>query len=187
MKRLITLFGVMAILASTLASSSALAGVFELGGSFSYQHNSYNGGSYTSTKSYSASFGYYFTADSEVEFSYQDSTSNEYVPSVQDITYRDRVYSINFVYYLLDDKSRIRPYVRAGVGQLNRDATGSYQGGYSPPGRLDQVTVIGGLGLKAKLTDHFGLKAEAVTYLAGGSLSTFQDNIVISVGGSFYF
>jgi len=182
MKTLITLMG--ALLCFT---SGAQAGVFELGSAFSYQHNAYAGGSYTWTRSYTASFGYYFTADSEVEFSYQDSTNEEFVPSVQDITYRDRVYSINFLYYVAEDTNRFRPFFRAGLGQLNRDATGSYEGGYSPPGRLDQVTVIGGIGIKAKLGTRFGIKAECVDYLAGGGISSWKDNITINIGGSIYF
>ncbi|MBC7396154.1 MAG: outer membrane beta-barrel protein [Bdellovibrionales bacterium] len=170
-----------------ISGVSAQAGVFDLGGGYSYQHSSYNGGSYTSTRTYSASLGYYFTEDSEVEFMYQDSTNEEFVPNVQNLTYRDRVYSVNFLYHFFDAHSPIKPYLRAGVGQLNRDATGSYQGGYSPPGRLDQLTVIGGIGLKAKLTQRFGFKAEAVSYLAGGNIGSWKNNINVSFGGSFYF
>ncbi len=175
------------VLMASVLGGSAQAGVFDLGGSFAYQRNTYNGGSYSWTKTFSGSLGYFFTEDSEVEFMYQDSTNEEFVPNVQNITYRDRVYSMNFLYHFLDSKATVKPYVRAGVGQLNRDATGTYEGGYSPPGRLDQVTVIGGVGFKAKLTASFGLKAEAVTYLSGGNIATWKNNINISFGGSFYF
>jgi len=173
-------------IAMLLLSPASRAGVFELGGEFSYQHNTYNGGAYTWTRSYSATFGYYFTADSEVEFSYQDSMNEEYEPSVQDITYHDRVYSLNYLYHLFDETTPIRPFFRLGAGQLNRDETGWYQGGYSPAGTLDQLTVILGAGVQAKLTGRFALKAEATTYLSG-ALSTWRDNIIVSVGGSFYF
>jgi hypothetical protein len=183
MRTLITL--IFALL--SLYSSEAKAGVFELGGAFSYSHNAYQGGSETWTRSWTGTFGYYFTADSEIEFSYQDSTNNETVPNVQDITYRDRVYSVNFVYYLAEDTSRVRPYVRAGVGQLNRDMSGSYQGGYKPGAALDQLTVIGGIGIKAKLSGRFGLKAEVVDYLAGGGISKWRDNMQVNIGGSLYF
>jgi outer membrane protein W len=165
----------------------AMAGIFEIGAGYSYRHSSYNNGSYTSTSTYNASFGYFFTQDSEVEFLYSDSSNIDFVTGVQDIHYRDRVYSLNLVYHLLSESSSVRPFVRAGVGQLNRDATGTYAGGFSPPGRLDQVTVIGGLGFKARISSQFGLKAEATSYLTGGSVSTWKDNIAVSVGGSFYF
>lgn len=162
-------------------------GVFEVGSGFSYSRSAYNAGSTSSTRSWNASFGYYFTQDSQVMFSYQDTTTHDIVPNVQDIQYRDRVYSVNLVYHLLGEGSLVRPYVRGGVGQLNRDATGTYQGGFSPPGRLDQVTVIGGLGLRVRVTQRVALKAEATSYLTGGSVSTWQDNFVVNVGGSFYF
>jgi len=179
------------ILASLIAwltqLSLAHAGVFEAGTGFSYRQSAYNGGAFTRTQSWSASFGYYFTQDSEVEFDYQDSTTHEFVPNVQDIQYRDRVYSLNLVYHFLEQNAPFRPFVRAGVGQLNRDATGTYTGGFSPAGRLDQVTVIGGLGFKAKIAGQFAIKCEATSYLTGGSIATWKDNIAISVGGSFYF
>jgi hypothetical protein len=171
----------------SIFSSSAEAGVFELGGAFAYNHNAYAGGSETWMRSYTATFGYYFTADSEVEFSYQDSTNEDFEPLVQDITYRDRVYSINFLYHLAEENATFRPFCRAGLGQLNRDMTGWYQGGYTPGGRLDQVTVIGGLGVKAKIVGRFSLKAEVTSYLSGGNISSWKDNITINIGGSFYF
>jgi outer membrane protein W len=161
--------------------------VFETGTGYSYRQSSYNGGAYTRTKAWNATFGYFFTQDSEVEFVYSDSTTHEFVPNVQDIQYRDRVYSLNLVYHFFSEADPVRPYVRGGVGQLNRDATGTYSGGFSPAGRLDQVTVIGGLGVKAKLAGQFSIRAEATSYLTGGSISTWQDNFAFSVGGSFYF
>jgi hypothetical protein len=166
---------------------SASAGVFELGGAFSYQRSNYNAGSYSIVKSFSTSLGYYFTEDSELEFMYQDTNTRNYVKDAQDITYRDRTYSMNLLYYLFDKETAIRPYFRVGLGQLNRDATGSYAGGYAPPGRLDQVSVIGGIGLKMRISNRFGFKAEATSYLTGGNISTWQDNVLLNFGGSFYF
>ena len=170
-----------------LSSSSAFAGVFELGGSYSYSHSTYNGGSYTYMQSWATSLGYYFTEESEVEFSYQDTSNHEFVPGVQDLFYEDRVYSINFLYHFFDDESRFKPYLRTGVGQLNRDATGTYEGGFAPPGRLDQVTVILGAGMKAKISSRLALKGEFTTYLVGGSVSTWKDNVTLNIGGSIYF
>ncbi len=171
----------------TSFSEKAIAGVFELGGAFAYNHNAYAGGSTTWMRSYSGTLGYYLTADSEVEFSYQDSSNEDFEPSVQDITYRDRVYSLNFLYHFADEASVFRPYARVGLGQLNRDMSGWYAGGYAPGGRLDQVTVIAGLGFKVKLVGRLSLKAEATTYLSGGAISSFKDNCTINIGGSVYF
>ena len=165
----------------------ALAGVYELGGSYSYTKSTYNAGSYTWTQKWSGSIGYYFTEDSELEFMYQDSTSKAFTSGYQDITYHDRVYSVNLSYFLFESEAAFRPYFRGGAGQLNRDVTGSYAAGYSPPGRLDEVTVILGAGVKAKLSRIFALKIDADSYLAGGGISTWRDNITLSIGGSFYF
>jgi hypothetical protein len=175
----------MAILAF---AGTAEAGVFELGGSYAWSRSNYNGGSFTWSRTYGASLGYYITQDSEIQFSYSDTTTNTFVKEVQDTTYRDRVYSLNILYHLFDDRSAFRPFFRLGVGQLNRDATGSYNGGlFAPPGRLDQVSVIGGLGFKMKVSQQLALKAEATSYLTGGSIGSWQDNLTLNVGGAFYF
>ncbi len=174
-------------LASLFFCTSAIAGVFEVGGSYSYAHSAYNGGSYTYTKSWATSLGYYLSEESEVEFSYQDTSSAQFDPGINDLHFEDKVYSLNFLYHFGDDQASFKPYFRIGVGQLNRDATGVYEGGFNPPGRLDEVTVIGGAGVKWKLTSRLAIKSEFTTYLVGGSISTWQDNVTFNVGGSFYF
>lgn len=168
-------------------AGNTYAGVFETSLGFSYSRSAYNGGSYSVTQSWNGALGYYLTQDSQVQFSYQDSLNSEFVPNVQDIKYRDRVYSMNFLYHLFSEGAAVRPFLRFGVGQLNRDATGTYQGGFSPPGRLDQVTVISGFGLKFKLSSRFGLRLDGTSYLTGGSIATWKDNFNVALGGSFYF
>lgn len=188
MKRCFTRIACLMVCLWQVLPAPAVAGVFELGGAFSYSNSKYNGGSYNRTTSYSLSLGYYFSQDSEIEFMFQDSTTKNFVPNVQDLTYRDRVYSMNFLYYLFDDKAKFKPFFRFGVGQLNRDATGTYQGGaFTAPGRLDQLSVILGTGIKARVGERVGLKAELTSYLTGGSISTWQDNITLNIGGSFFF
>jgi hypothetical protein len=171
-----------------VVSGTANAGVFELGGSYAWSRSNYNAGSFTWSRTYGASLGYYLTQDSEIQFSYSDTTTNTFVKEVQDTTYRDRVYSLNILYHLFDDKDPFRPFMRLGVGQLNRDATGTYTAaGVSPPGRLDQVSVIGGIGFKTKLTSQIALKAEATSYLTGGAIGSWKDNLTLNIGGAFYF
>jgi hypothetical protein len=165
----------------------AQAGIFELAGSYAYEKSTYNEGSFTWSRRWSASLGYYLSEESELEFLYQDSMNRDYQQDVQDITYHDRVYSLNMNYFLMPKDSAIKPFFKVGLGELNRDATGTYEGGVSAPGRLDQITVIFGAGLKAKFGTRFGIKMDATTYLAGGGISTWQNNVAISAGGSFYF
>ncbi len=170
-----------------LLGNPAIAGVFEAGASFSSTRSVFNGNSYTSTQTWAASLGYYFTQDSEIEFTYQDGKTRNFVEGIQDVSFRDRVYSLNLNYHLASEEQDIRPYLRLGAGQLNRDASGSYANGSSPPGRLDQLTIILGLGAKIRVTQRIGLRAEFVSYLIGGNLSTWKDNTQLSAGISVFF
>ncbi len=163
------------------------AGIFEIGAGFSINRSNYNDGSYTWTRRYSASFGYFFTQDSELEFSFQDSITRTVVTGVQDVSFHDQVYSLDLNYHFLDEASMVRPFVKGGVGQLNRDATGTYSGGYSPPGRTDQISAVLGAGMKVKFSQRLGFKAEVNTYLLGGAISTWKDNLALMLGGSFFF
>ena len=184
MRKIILLLGLIGLGFST----HARAGVFELGGSYAYQKSTYNAGSYTWSQRWSGSLGYYFSQDSELELMYQDSLNKNYQLGVQDITYHDRVYSMNLLYYLMGQEAAIKPYFRIGGGQLNRDETGTYVGSnFSPPGRLDEITVILGFGLKAKVNSRISIKLDATSYLSGGAVSSWKDNLAISIGGSFYF
>ena len=163
------------------------AGLFELGSGFALNRSNYEDGSYTWTRRYSFSFGYYFTQDSELEFTFQDSVTRTVVTGVQDVSFHDQVFSLDLNYYFLDEEAMFRPFVKGGVAQLNRDATGSYSGGYRPPGRTDQLSAILGAGAKVKLNQHLGLKAEFSTYLTGASIATWKDNLALMLGISFFF
>lgn len=177
----------LALILSVLGTIPAHAGVFELGGSFSYHRSNYNSGSYNQTQTWTGSLGYYLTQESEIEFMYSDTITRSFVANIQDLTYHDRMYSLNLLYHFFDPQAQFKPYLRSGIGQLNRDATGTYSSGARPVGRLDQVTVVLGFGVKFRITSQLGLKAEATSYMAGGAVSTWKDNIALSVGGSFYF
>ena len=177
---------ILGILIGLLFFSSAQAGVYELGASFAWNRSNYAGNSYTWTRSWAGSFGYFFTQDSEVQFSFSDTTNRDYEPGLQDISYEDRVYSLNFLYYLFEETSMFRPYFRIGVAQLNRNESGNI-GGQVPAGELDQVSVIGGLGFKLKLSEKISFKTEATSYLTGGSIGSWQDNLTFNFGAAFYF
>lgn len=172
--------------APVLYVPKGLAGVFEIGSAFAFQRSNFSETSYTWTRRYSFSFGYYFTQDSQVAFVFQDSTTRTFVQQVQDVSFHDQVYSIDLSYYLLKEQDPFRPYFKLGIGQLNRDATGTYEGGYAPPGRVDQITGIIGLGVKLRASERLGFKAEASSYLTGGAIGTWKDNLTFSVGGSFF-
>ncbi len=171
---------------SVLNSDSAQAGAFEVGGGFSLNRSNFANDSFTWTRRYTATIAYYITQDSQIEFMFQDTTTKTFVPGVQNIKFHDTVYSLDFVYYLFGS-SMFSPFFRGGIGQLNRDATGSYEGGYSPPGTVDTVTGILGGGLRVRVSQRVAFKTEVNSYLTGGAIGTWQDNIAFSFGGSFFF
>ncbi len=94
---------------------------------------------------------------------------------------------MNVVQSLTSKNAVVQPYLKLGAGQLNRDATGTYAGGASPPVLYDSLTVILGTGLRFFVMRDFALKAELTTYINGGVLSTWQDNFHFNGGFSFYF
>jgi hypothetical protein len=163
------------------------AGVFELSGTFSFNDDDYGDGNYEWTRRWAASFGYHLTELSEIELSFQDVLDRTMIAGFEDTTFHDRIYSVDWVQAITGRDFPVQPYAKLGVGQLNRDATGSYVGGSMPPLELDQLTVLVGAGVKVFLSHSFGLKAEANTYLVGGSISTYNQNFSVNFGFSIFF
>ncbi len=182
------IFGIALALASAAgAPSLAQAGTFELslGGSFS--QSNYGGGNYSWERRWGGSVGYYFLALSQVELSFQDVTDRTNLSGYQDTTFHDQILSLNWVQSLTGKSFPIQPYLKAGIGQLNREATGTYAGGASPPRVVAQLTGIVGAGLRIYITRAFAIRTEATSYLVGGNISTWQDNFSLNVGLSFSF
>jgi hypothetical protein len=165
----------------------AAAGVIEASSGFSYNKTTYGDSSYTWTRRWSASLAYYFTEISSIELAYQDAYSRNKILGIEDTTFHDKIYSVNWVQHLTPRDFPVQPYFKLGIGQLNRDSTGNYATGGTPPQREDSVTGILGAGLKIYITKGFGLRGEGTTYLTGGRISTWRDNISATAGISFYF
>ena len=172
------------ILATT---NQARAGVFELGGNLSYSKSTYGTDSYTWSRRWSGNFAYHLTDVSSIEASYEDAVERDHIPGYQDTTFHDKIYSVSWVQALIGSQFFFQPFVKGGLGQLNRDATGSYANGVAPPVSTDQLTVILGGGLRMFLTQHFVLRTQVTSYIEGGRIKTYKDNIAASVGISFYF
>ena len=168
-------------------SATSYAGVTEISAGFFYNRTNYSPTDYNWTKRLGFSIGYYFTESSQIEFAYQDMIERMLVTGYQDTTFHDRVYSFNWVQSILGKKHRFQPYVKAGIGQLNRDGSGTYAGGGAPPARYDAVTGVLGAGFKLYLTQTFAIRTEATSYLAKGSISSWKDNIAASIGVSLLF
>lgn len=165
---------------------SASAGMIEISGSATYTRSTYGTDSYTWTRKWEASFGYFLTERSSIEFDYDDSYNVNNITGIEDTVFHDKTYSVNLVQHFAGHDSGIQPFIKLGIGQLNRTASGSYAAGGSPPLEVDQVTEIIGAGLKIYLTRSFGLRGEATTYLTNG-ISSWNQNISVLGGISFYF
>lgn len=164
----------------------ASAGYFEVSSGFSFNRSNYGEGNYSWTRKWGASFGYHLTEFGEIELGFQDIVDRTVITNYEDTTFHDQVLSVNWVQSMTGRNAPLQPYFKFGVGQLNRDATGNYAMGGSPPAIVDQLTAIAGAGLKIYLTKAFGIRAEGTSYLTGGVLSTWQDNVAVTFGLSIY-
>ncbi len=131
--------------------------------------------------------GYYFFGESEIEFEVQDVVDRTQIPGIEDTTFHDQVYSLEWIQGLAPRDSFVRPYFKAGFGQLHRTASGSYFGTTVPTDTYDQLTGIFGVGIRFHVYHAFSLRFEGSTYLINGALSTAPQNFSVNSGLSVYF
>jgi hypothetical protein len=178
---------VSALFINSTPAHAAVAGNWELSAGLSFDSSDYGNGDFAWTRRWGASVGYYLLDLTELEYSFEDVTERTSIAGFEDTTFHDMINSLDVVQHFFDKSSAIQPYLKFGVGELNRTASGTYYGFIAPPSELDELTVIAGAGLKLYLTHNFALRGEATTYLTGGSISTWQDNFAITVGFSWLF
>jgi hypothetical protein len=167
-------------------TSPAHAGLLELSGAFSFSQSSLGKTGTQWTRRWLGSVGYYFFGLSEIEFAVQDVMYRTKIDNVEDTSFHDRIYSVNWVQSLAPRSSFLQPYFKVGVGQLNRNATGSYWTGDAPDPVFDSLTAVLGAGLKIQIFRALNLKAETTTYLTNGAISTWKDNVYVNFGVSLY-
>lgn len=166
----------------------ASAGVFEISLGCSYNRSNYSDRDYSWSRKLGAGIGYHISEKSQIELAFQDIFDRTKIDGYEDTSLHDRIYSLNWVQSLIGKNFPIQPYVKIGIGQLNRDAEGTYLGGNaSPPVQMDSVTVVLGAGLRLYVLKNFAIRSEATSYLTGGNIRTYKDNVSLSVGASFYF
>ena len=165
----------------------AKAGVFEASLGFSFARQNYSNESFTWNRRWNGGLGYHITEISEIEFGYQQSSTRTYVKNYQDTNFQDEVYSLNWIQGVFPRQVLFQPYLKIGIGQLYRKATGTYWDGSAPPNRVDSLTVVGGAGLRIYLSRGFSIRAEALSYLEGGRISTYRNNVALMAGISIYF
>jgi hypothetical protein len=180
----ITLLSAVAIAFPTRALA-AEAGTIELSLGGSYTHSTYTNTDYEWSRRYGASAGYYLTSMTELEFSYQVSVDRTKITNFEDTTFHDQVYGLTVSQSFFDKTSWFQPYVKVGIGELNRDASGVYVGGTSPPQTEDNVTGILGAGLKLYVTKAFGFRGEFTSYIVSGQ--SWTNNLSATFGFSVFF
>jgi hypothetical protein len=166
---------------------SARAGDFEFSAMASYQQSSYGDHYSTRVSRAGVSLGYFFLSQSELEFSFQDIHYKNELGVQENTVFHDQIYSLQWVQAFLPSRFWVQPYLKLGIGQLNREASGVYAGGGIPSVTYHEVTAVGGLGLKLRFSKTFGVKLEGATYLVGGRIATWRDNFGVSGGFSIFF
>lgn len=170
-----------------LVTAPVLAGTMELSFGFNYNRTNYSEGNYSWNRRLGASVAYHFTATSGIEWSYAMVVDRTKIEGLQDTTFNDQVYSLNWVQSLTGSQTIFQPYFKAGIGQLNRDASGTYAGGVSPPPFLDALSAVLSTGFRLYFTKAFALRIEATTYLQNADFSKWKDNLGLTAGTSIYF
>ncbi|MEN9722428.1 MAG: hypothetical protein RJB38_414 [Pseudomonadota bacterium] len=164
----------------------ARAELFEASLGFSFTRQNFSAGNFSWNRRWGGSLGLKFSPVSSIELSFQDVVDRNKIIGYEDTQFRDRVYSVNWIQNLFTF-AWIQPYFKVGAGQLNREATGEYGNGTSPNPRTDSITAVIGGGSRFYITRTFGIRAEVTSYLTGGSIRTYRDNVGFTVGGSFAF
>lgn len=172
---------------SLIAVEVKADGLWEMSLGFSYSRKNYSPSDYESTRRWGATLGYMFLNRSEIELAYQNVIDRRFIKDYEDTVSYDQVYSVNWVQNIFGRESSVQPYFKVGVGQINRRNTGTYSNGYVPPREIDVVTVVLGTGLRIFITRSLALRGEATSYLTGGDIKTWQDNVSTTVGASLYF
>jgi hypothetical protein len=175
------------IIATCLIPKTASAQYGEVSLQGSYSRSNYSETSYQWTRTWVASVGYNFGMTTGIEFEYRSSTVRTFVEHLQDTTFHDQVYSLNLMVGILSAQSSVQPYFKVGIGQLNRDAEGTYSGGGRPPAIYDSLTVVLGVGTKIFFSRKFSVTFEGTSYLSGGNIGSWKDNFAFSTGLSVYF
>ncbi|MCM0605659.1 MAG: hypothetical protein KA715_06175 [Xanthomonadaceae bacterium] len=175
-------FALISFVLSLIGATRTLANPFEFTIEASYSRQQYDPTSFTWNRRWAASVGYTILNMSEIELSIQKIDSQTVYGTFQNVTYSDNVYSVDLVQSLLPRSYFFQPYARLGIGQLNRNASGTFANGTAPPAILDSITGVIGLGTKIFLSRRFAIRFQAISYLSGGNISTWSQNISTNLG-----
>jgi hypothetical protein len=154
---------------------------------FNYSRSKYSNDSYSWNRRLGGSLGYNFNDSSTVEIAYQKSFERNHYQGFEDSFYDDQVISTNLVWNLIGRNAQIQPYLKGGVGRLNRKASITDSLSRTQIQTMNQWTGVLGAGIKFYLTKTFAIRLEGTSYLSGAKISTWQDNFGATFGVSFYY
>lgn len=174
MKSIFSLRGLLAsavfvsCLVSGLISTSAQAGVWEIGASGSYRKQNIDVGAVDEAQSLTGSISYYLDDASALELSYTDGKSRRQIDSgtvFHKTTVNYRSVGLDFIYTIGKRESQIRPYFKIGAQYImTKQLVDQYiQNGvaFAPTGsdENDSLVPSAGVGFKIGLTETLSFKA----------------------------
>lgn len=180
-------FALISFILSLLSVSRSLANPIEITLEASYSRQKYDAVSFTWNRRWAASFGYTLFNMTEIELSYQKIDSQTVYGTFQNVSYHDNIYSLDLVQAILPQSYFFQPFIRVGLGQLNRTAEGAFANGTVPPAILDSITGVIGVGTKIYLSRRFAIRIQATSYLSGGDITTWSQNISTNLGLTVVF
>lgn len=169
-----------------LPSLAHAQGVWELSAGGGYNRTRFTDRDFSWSRRYTGAVAFYFLESSQVELAVQTSRERVKLSGFQDTIINDTTMSVSWLQSFFGRQALFQPYLRLGVGQLNRDATGTFASGAQPPAILDVVTVVIGAGLRLRVSARLGVRVEAVSYLERGNINTWRNNVAINYGISLF-
>ena len=152
-----------------LGTTSAWAGVMEVGASLSFRRSIIDDNNFQEALSYTSSLSYYFWKNSALEISYTHGSSLLVIKPVDDtkiITKSSfRLIGMDLIITFASLQSRVQPYVKIGGAHISKRIVREPEGMdateiASPSG----IVPSAGLGLKLKLNKTFSIKVGLDTW-----------------------
>jgi len=174
------------ILFGFVPSSHGIATNVELGLSGMFFTKDFGNQTKLWQRNYSFAVGYFLLSGSEIETHWSDILSRNTFLGSSESSYHDQISSLNWVQSLTGRNWTFQPFVKIGFGLVLRDVSGSIDGVVLPPARLSTHVALAGLGFRSYLSSVLALKVEAISYLVGGVLATWQNNLYFQAGLFLY-
>lgn len=173
-----------------LVSLSAHAIVTEIGLSYGYSKKTFNATNYYQTDSKSASLSFYFLEKWALEMSYTDSfyeSQESDITSTRTVQQSSLVSNGSLVYMMMDRKSLVQPYIKAGAAHITKKQTVKYLNASAietPPSEGWAPSY--GAGLKFMLSEAFSLKLSYDIWQTKLSDGTNSDDTSFRAGLTWY-